>query len=1675
MMNSNKFRARLLAGASAAVISSTLGMGMSTAVAQSTTVYTPFFFENTGTATAAIATPVNQYNFAVRNAGVTDSFAGISSLTAGSASLVGNNTIFANAWGNQSNASLAISDPGAFISNQENGEPASVYSCVGNITGCTAGTIGPNTVGAEIQNSFNTGTITVDGNTVQALTQLNTASNSVGVTSGSGFTDESIGGVALLAPPFGGTLMITSGSVTLGTAQLNILAQQGAGSEALLDDNYVAAWGDYSDSVNEAISGVVSLQNNKMAATYEGNFANAAITAGGSLTFSGSLSLGTAQFNNLDVDAHGVAAENTDSTVYAEFAAATGLTNTLSGTLTVAGNTISSSASGNIAYTPGVSGAASTGNVITISPGLSVDDSALLPSSSDSEGIYTEAAVGSGYQYSFGAANIVVANTQVNHESSLTALTLGGAVTADVQDMSAGSGTVSVGNNAITATVNGNIALNAIVAGGNGTENIAATTLVQNVQNNDPSRMVSVAAGNAIAVTVATGTAGGSVDGAAIEVGSQTAGLGNTIGASAYGNQANNSVAMTVNNLTNTPPIIAGPTAGLGQLLTALRSGDSDEEAYIGYPEDYLPGGADIINVQSNTDDSPVVAVNRDASVSLTVGTTTGITTGSMLPSGPIVNSTLGVDNNSLLAGAVGNSAVSGFNLNVAGTFVGNAGIDSVQTQASGSGGDVVGVLRDAQVSLTVVPDFEGSTVTVTGNVLQASAQANYANNSITLTTNSYLNDSSGGSRYGYSLSLGAVPLDGSASVQPDAIGAFPIVNDQFVDTNVRADADSAFTNPVQLAFESNFTGVAHNDSNYFGAVAKGNQSVNSISIASSGGTIEGVPSYSVTLGDITNVQTVYSSEIYAHAHSFRAGIVTNIAGDIDGTVTLSNNEYQAQALGNEAVNSEQVTGAGSIQPDQYWNTAAEIPLIAQLSGTASQDHGLFVIANAQVANAYDVSSSISSGSVEAQLGTSNADLLTITGTVTLNGNSFLSSALDNKANNTISLAATDTLDGTGAVQSQQNTLTGLTEATAGSSFNPLRVEIQTASTETADTATLSVTNSAILATAYANTAGNSITLASGNVADSQSSNLWNTLDTNTGTTAAGIQNNTGWYLTFFGSTSLALYDGTQPSMIGADYALSNLQVLNGSVSASAYGEAAIELAATHPSTVAATLTTVTAAVSGNVVQADAEGNVAANSVSLSATNGSSTGGPGAPTIAIGSWQVAVGGVGATPTAVHVNATASGTFGIGQTFNTGTIAGSTLAVSNNAVNALAMANNVTNTLTVTSGNSLGDAYSAADLGWGWVSNSVVPDTPASNTDYVMADYVIGNIQNNLSPTGYASTVSATASVGDSFYWVAGLNLDHYSIDPSTLTVSGNQALAEAGSNTATNILSVSAANQISTTGAILNSQNNYATATADASGYVGISAGGHDTTITDSVMSVSANGIIATAWGNSAANSLTANSPNGFSAITEGVEYEVQGPGIGEGDFANANQVILNNQLNEAAVSATAGGVIGVRTGTGAINNTPISVTGNAVAATAAGSNAVNQMVLNGNNANVVEASGQVNTGAITATVTPTFVGISASSGTITSGALNVTGNEVLASATGNVANQSLVLNGTSPKAAVVTTQTNYGNTTATISGAVIGIESSATNINNTSTVSGNTIMAMAGGNSATTTIVAKH
>jgi hypothetical protein len=240
-MNSNKYRARLLSGASVAVIASTLGMGMSTSIVATANAATPSAVITfvgppdyySGTSSSGIVEEFNQYQSGAVGAATTGgpSIGSTTVTTNNAPTAIFDNAIEALATGNLAAIDNTTNIPAsglAVVVNQVNAPGLVVPNVTSTVTG--------GTISMTVSNGFTSGSAiigsagTSGGNTILAQTTLNSATNYVSGAIPLNLTATPTGSVVVnntLANP-----VTTQGSVDLLTAQFNTQSQAGAGSNA---------------------------------------------------------------------------------------------------------------------------------------------------------------------------------------------------------------------------------------------------------------------------------------------------------------------------------------------------------------------------------------------------------------------------------------------------------------------------------------------------------------------------------------------------------------------------------------------------------------------------------------------------------------------------------------------------------------------------------------------------------------------------------------------------------------------------------------------------------------------------------------------------------------------------------------------------------------------------------------------------------------------------------------------------------------------------------------------------------------------------------------------------------------------------------------------------------------------------------------------------------------------------------------------------------------------------------------------------------------------------------------------------------------------------------------------------------------------------------------------------
>lgn len=300
-----------------------------------------------------------------------------------------------------------------------------------------------------------------------------------------------------------------------------------------------------------------------------------------------------------------------------------------------------------------------------------------------------------------------------------------------------------------------------------------------------------------------------------------------------------------------------------------------------------------------------------------------------------------------------------------------------------------------------------------------------------------------------------------------------------------------------------------------------------------------------------------------------------------------------------------------------------------------------------------------------------------------------------------------------------------------------------------------------------------------------------------------------------------------------------------------------------------------------------------------------------------------------------------------------------------------------------------------------VSGSVIE--ASANPNSVSATFAVGNDQRSSVTAGGTATVTSVEYLVD-------LNTVVQTGDGlggSAVSVSGNATTAQALGNRAANVLNADTTNSVDASYAVNSYQENYAilfAAVRDVAGGVNVQGVG---TSTDSTISVSSNSSLANAIGNLAGNSMVLNASNmsavGANTATAsgtGITYSLDATGLVRNEQVNATTVraLNDNVVYSAVLNANPGG--------SAMSGTSVDVFGNSIVSQAMGNSASNSLVVSALAADTATygvQSSQLNQQGITASVVDSALRMT-SYGTVGTSAVSVGMNTIGATATGNIA-----------------------------------------------------------------------
>lgn len=1114
----------------------------------------------------------------------------------------------------------------------------------------------------------------------------------------------------------------------------------------------------------------------------------------------------------------------------------------------------------------------------------------------------------------------------------------------------------------------------------------------------------------------------------------------NIVQSVSIGNNQAGSLSATGNSLVAMPSSTEGALTGL--------SYDSGESTFI-----TAESGLALQNLQDFGTGSTVSQLNR-------------VTLENDIDSNDLINSTMLLSGNNLLASTANNQTVNTVDLTGYTTLQTTAGLQSAQE----TGGAATASITDSTLRQYVDWLALDSSMTLSGNVLQSSASGNTSTNSVGIEATNVTvpgDDLSADTLAGSVVSA----FDDTVSALVDVAAAFGLLSTQSGSGDVTATTDSSqFNSDVWPAINS----VIQVDDNRLAAIANGNQTSNDMTIDAGNLLVDGVDTE--VYGPVASVTSLQS---LSDGNSVTAAVTdtserdefNNYAGTDEGTISasgstlsISGNIVQAQAYANNALNGNSLTVTGN-------SIVADAGADGALSGLTSTTGGnltadlAFSVQNGQVTG---------TGTTTAVVDGINSVLRTAEdvtdSTLESDANRFIAAATTNIAANTLDMSDITTLQTTAGVQSYQLSASS-TVATLGNAG-------------TAGTEAVSYT-STVAATALGSQTklndSNELTVAAGDTFILDVSSL--TAAEQTALlgllTSQGFVDDTGGTFSLTAGATAVTADlaGLFNGLLAANDGTGNAYLT--SFSFTGFNVAGTDPTFASPSVViqvSGDIANSQLSIDDNILSASAITNDVSNALSVSANDiteaSSLTANAGSAISVTGATEAvadfAVANVQVLSDFADSTADAFSALAIDTVNDTSvSIQDSTLTISNNDQEARAQGNRASNLLSLSATN-LGSTTDGASsmllssqgagevditatsemlaYGPGAITNSSLEISGNSNsavatlnqvtnqvsvagtnlltsfasdsnaqvsidgTDAIAtADVGLNNVQRSVGGEG-SPTVTATATttlVNDEAYSL-GVN----TLSGSSVALNSNVTDAAATSNRAVNTLSLDGSTTAAT-GALINGQTNTADTTATATTTVRfvLNTGSADAANLATIF-VDGNATRAAATGNSSTNTLSALGTSGYDNVSaEGAGTATVLNGSSNSD---ATYAMLNVQSNTAAISATALNanygieLNGVNEGTGtygSVSGSAYSVSGNEVTAYGYGNSAVNQMSLSSlpsGSASGALSNSQYNSGAISATVAAASFNATTSGTGISGNTGTVSANRALARAVGN-------------------------------------------------------------------------
>lgn len=1281
-----------------------------------------------------------------------------------------------------------------------------------------------------------------------------------------------------------------------------------------------------------------------------------------------------------------------------------------------------------------VGGAAAAGNALSASSNVNFAANSLQLNGSQFTGRsvfdpYADTTPGSRAEV---PADFSLANSQkmVANNNDFARATVSGLVKAEVGDVT--SSAVNVNNNTVSAYTSGNTATNALGATAAGlTSASAAVASTQRVSRS---------------FVNADTTAQAQLNASALN-GANLSINGNNLKATVLGNLANNELNLTGTNAT-----------GAANLNSSNAFAETNAKV-----------SATLALVNNQSSDFSQLAANNGTNTPSAIQMNVGLVDGA---------SALTLAGNNLAALSYTNNTTNSMAVSVTNLNGMTAGVANGQYAEAWDEKSTAVTIGGIVISSSNV--LGGSTLTVggaaaAGNAVTASSNVNYAANSLLLT----------GSQ-----------ITGRNAINPYAFGSagdfsqvgadFSVANRQRMLGNESDFARASVGGGVGVLVGDVTSSTVNVSNNTVSAYVSGNNSSNGLGITASGLNTASAGVASTQLLDIANVKSDAAAEVGILSDNLSAA-----------QVSLNSNNLKSTAVGNSVAN----TLAAAVSNASGINSTSVTPY-------ANLGNADYPMSNVYADLMLNNTMAVVGATVQAKTGVLGGQSADVTQTfnnigsssqVNMNSNAVTSNAYANSANNAIAVRATDL--------TAMSTASSSTQSVSGSGVIANTNGLVKSDVLAIDNSNVSISSNQVSATSLGNIATNSLAVTASNVSGRGTNAYANTSDreqyadfnlingqVQTGSSLAQAKTN-GLIQIFtngedISGSRLSMNSNVVTSYASANQASNELTLAVTHMNAATAGLTSIQTLLDNSAADALTtgnvlvnsngVSNATLSLNSNQAKATALGNLATNQLTMSGSSAQSNSGVVTPVtnqstsadVSLTNKQYSNYGISATASTQASSASPTDPFEV-QMSVAAVNSGAALTVNSNTVSSTSYLNSASNTLDLGVNhltamnaavnnnqaargniNANNNPFQSSATVIGKVSMDVsdtvnTADLAVNNNAISSAAYA-NSANNSLTVTGasvsgrglsgrstvasiardgdgrlldWGSTITADYALGNNQEVANGsaiatttgnvnLNATAVGVSAGTLSLNTNNVLAYASGNVATNNLALDVTTLSNASAGVASTQ----TASSFQPSVIATVTGGVNLMAgdldTSSNFTAKDNNIKATALGNVMGNALT------ISAST--ISTTGSGALLSEGrnGFARsyADFSIATEQEMMGSVNASATGKLGITTGQ--VTDSTLSLTGNSLKSLAQANSVSNDLSINAAQQNSVSASvvsyqgDSEGSGGVTATTSQTGAALSISTANLSNAAVTVSGNTILAVAGKNEVFNTLTVRG---------------------------------------------------------------